>query len=162
MRLRRLAELDRQRLDQWLRDGHVQRWWGNRASAEAEIALALGSEAALCRIIEVAGAAIGYAHAIEATAGGAGGGPAPEPGSWDCRLFIASEPHRGKGYGQRALDLLAAEVFEATLALACTIIVSIRNEAAVRGFERAGFRWTRIIEDPLLGPCWLLRRERGE
>ena len=58
------------------------------------------------------------------------------------------------------LALLAEEVFATTLAVACSGVVSIRNEAAARAYERAGFRWQRIWSDRLLGPSWLMLKER--
>ena len=151
---------DGDRIRRWLRDGQVQRWWGNAASAEAEIALARGSEAAISRVIRLAGMAIGYAQAVEygqPESTRANGVPA---GSWECRLFIGSEQHRGKGHGQQALDNLAREVFKSTLAIACVIPVSIRNERAARAYETIGFHWIAISDDPIHGPCWVMLRER--
>ena len=66
---------------------------------------------ALCRIIEAGGAAVGYAHAVDATMWGDELPQDLEPGTWDLDLFIASEEHRGKGVGQAALALLKDEVF---------------------------------------------------
>jgi aminoglycoside 6'-N-acetyltransferase len=151
---------DRFRIRRWLADPGVQAWWGNAASAEAEINLALSSHAALCRIIVCDGTPVGYGHAVEV---GLWDGTRPEdvvPGTWDVDLFIASAEHRGRGLGQAALAELTDEVFATTLAAACCRIVSIRNEAAVRACERAGYRWQRVWEDTLRGPCWLLVKER--
>ena len=171
--LRPVAGADRDRIDRWLQNPDVQRWWGNAASAEAEIRLALDSDASFCRIIETGGLPIGYAQAVDTgltgaplsarTHGGHADGstaaPVP-PGTWDCDLFIGSEPHRGQGYGQQALDLLVTEVFASTLALACMIVVPVRNERAARAYENVGFRWVAITEDPIHGACWVMLRER--
>jgi aminoglycoside 6'-N-acetyltransferase len=160
LRLRPATPEDRFRIRRWLAEPEVAAWWGNAASAEAEVNLALASEAALCRIIECDGTPVGYAHAVEA---GVWGGKRPEelaPGTWDIDLFVASAEHRGRGLGAAALGLLAEEVFAATLAVACAGLVSVRNEAAVRAYERAGFRWRRIWHDPLFGPCWVMLKER--
>ena len=118
------------------------------------------SATALPRIIEHDGTAIGYAHAVEI---GVWAEERPEDlpaGTWDIDLFIASAEHRGQGLAQAALALLTEEVFATTLAVACSAVVSIRNEAAARAYERAGFRWLRIWPDPLFGPCWLMLKER--
>ena len=53
-------------------------------------------------------------------------------------------------------------MFATTLAVACSGLVSIRNEAAARAYERAGFRWLQVLQDPLLGPSWLMLKERPE
>jgi aminoglycoside 6'-N-acetyltransferase len=153
---------DRFRIRRWLADPEVQAWWGNAASAEAEITLAMASEASLCRIIETGGTPIGYAHAVEA---GLWGEHLPDDlpaGTWDIDLFIASAEHRSLGAGQLALTLLAEEVFATRLAVACCGVVSIRNEVVARTYERAGFRWLRIWQDPIDGPCWLMLRERPD
>jgi aminoglycoside 6'-N-acetyltransferase len=158
--LRPATPEDRFRIRRWLAEPEIQAWWGNAASAEAEINLALSSNAALCRIVEHDGTPIGYAHAVEIGIWG-DGQPAELPaGAWDVDLFIASEEHRGRGLGHAALALLTEEVFATTLAVACAGLVSIRNETAVRAYEKAGFRWLRIWNDPLFGPCWLLLKQR--
>jgi RimJ/RimL family protein N-acetyltransferase len=158
--LRPATPEDRFRIRRWLADADVQAWWGNAASADAEINLAMSSDAALCRMVEHGAVPIGYGQAVEA---GLWARPRAEdvaPGTWHIDLFIASQEHRGRGLGAAALALLTEEVFATTLAVACCGIVSIRNEAAVRAYERAHFRWRRIWNDPLLGPAWLMLRER--
>jgi RimJ/RimL family protein N-acetyltransferase len=155
-----LAE-DRFRMRRWLNDAEVQAWWGSAASAEAEITLAMASESSLCRVIETGGVPIGYGHAVEI---GLWGQP-PEDlpvATWDIDLFIASTEHRQRGAARTALALLVEEVFATRLAVACCGIVSIRNEIAARTYEQAGFRWMRIWQDPIDGPCWVMLRERPD
>ena len=162
IQLRPALPEDRFRMRRWLADQTVQAWWGNAASAEAEITLAMASEASLCRIIETGGVPIGYGHAVEV---GLWGGPQTgglPVGTWDVDLFIASAEHRQRGAGRAALALLVEEVFATRLAVACCGVVSIRNEAAARTYEKAGFRWSRIWQDPIDGPCWVMLRERPE
>lgn len=158
--LRPAVPEDRFRIRRWLAEPEVAAWWGSAASAEAEIALAMASETALCRIVLLGEEPIGYAHAVDASLWG-GERPAEiEPGTWDVDLFIGSGQHRNRGLGGVALARLVEEVFATTLAIACCGLVSIRNEAAVRAYERAGFAWRRIWNDPLLGPCWLMVKDR--
>ena len=148
------------RIRRWLAEPEVAAGWGNAGSAEAEINLAMSSAAVLCRIIACEGVPIGYAHALEI---GLWAEQRPEelaPGTWHVNFLVASMQHRCPGAESAALSLLAEEVFATTLAVACASIVSIRNEAAVRAYERAGFRWRRICYDPLLGPSWLMLKER--
>ena len=160
LRLRPATPEDRFLVRRWLTDPEVQKWWGNAAGAEAGITLAMASLTALPRIIEHDGGAIGYAHAVEI---GLWAEAQPEElpaGAWDIDLFIASEADRGKGLAHAALTQLTDEVFATTLAVACSGVVSVRNEAAVRAYERAGFRWLRVWQDPLFGPCWVMVKER--
>ena len=157
--LRPATGADRFMLRRWLGQEDVQAWWGSKASAEAEIAVALASPSALCRIVEKNGAPIGYAHAIDASTWGASAAEIPA-GAYDIDLFIADAGSRGLGIGRVALDLLSADVFATTLAVACAVVVSIKNEKATRAFERAGFRWVSIFQDPLSGPSWVMLKPR--
>ena len=120
----------------------------------------MSSESAICRIIECEGASIGYAHALEIGLLDDERTGDLAAGTWHVNLLIASQQHRGRGLESAALTLLTVEVFATTLAVACAALVSIRNEAAVRACEGAGLRWQRIVHDRLLGPSWLMLKER--
>lgn len=146
----------------WLTRPDIEDWWGPVSATEAEVNIALSSGHAICRIIEVAGEPVGYAQAVDATLWGESLPEDLEPGTWDLDLFVAAETHRGKGVGQAALAALRDEVFRTTLAVAVCVFPSIRNERAVRAYEKAGFRWKRIWSDPLGGGhSWFMVAERG-
>ena len=147
IRLRPAVPEDRFRIRRWLAEPEIAAWWGNAASAEAEIALAMASDTAVCRIVLFGEEPIGYAHAVDVGLWGGERPQAIEPGTWDVDLFIGSEQHRSRGLGGVALGRLVEEVFATTLAIACCGLVSIRNEAAVRAYERAGFAWRRLQRD---------------
>ena len=120
----------------------------------------MDSEAALARVIELAGEAVGYAQAVEI---GLWSQERPEglaPGTWDIDLFVGEESQRGRGLEGAALKLLSEEVFTTTLAVACCAVVPVSNEAGVRACERAGFHWQRIWNERLLGPSWVMLKER--
>jgi aminoglycoside 6'-N-acetyltransferase len=151
---------DRFLVRRWLADPAVREWWGDPAGAEAAITLAMESATALPRIIDCDGTPIGYAHAVEIGVWAEERPAELSPGTWDIDLFIASAEHRGQDTVHAMLALLTEEVFATTLAIACSATISIRNEAMVRAYERAGFRWSRIWPDPLRGPCWLMLKER--
>lgn len=138
----------------------VEAWWGPASATQAEVRIAMTSGHAMCRIIDVDGVAAGYAHAVDATLWGEDLPQELAPGTWDVDLFIALREQRGRGVGAKALRLLTAEVFATTMALAVCVFPSVRNEAAVRAYEKAGFRWQRIWNDPLMGPSWFMVAER--
>lgn len=143
----------------WIKRPDIERWWGSASAAEAEMRLVAETGPALGRIVLVSGEPVGYAHAIDAVHWGElpEGMPA---GTWDVDIFIADPQHRGKGVGEAALNLLAAEVFATTFALSLSVFVSVANESAVRAYERAGFEWARVWEDPIVGPSWMMLRHR--
>ncbi len=154
-----LAE-DRFRIRRWLADPEIEAWWGNAASAEAEINLAMSSAASVCRIVESERVPVGYAQAVEIGLWGEDRPSELAPGTWHIGYFLGPGQHGGADLGSTVLGLLAEEVFATTLAVACSGTVSIRNEAAARAYERAGFRWQRIWSDRLLGPSWLMLKQR--
>lgn len=160
LRLRPATAADRFAIRRWLTQPGVHGWRGSAASAEAGITLAMESPTALPRIVECGGAGIGYAHAVERGVWAEALPDGLPAGTWDIDLFLASDADRGQELAQAVLVLLCDEVFATTLAVACSGVVSIRNEAAVRAYERAGFRWLRIWQDPLFGPSWLMLKER--
>jgi len=144
----------------WLRQPDIEAWWGPASATGAEVQIAMQSPSAVCRIIETGGQAVGYCHAIDASLWGDDLPDDLEPGTWDLDVFIASPGHRGQGVGLKALELLKAEVFSTTLATAVCVFASIRNEAAVRAYEKAGFRWQRIWNDRAVGPSWFMVARR--
>lgn len=158
--LRPARDADWVLIARWLAQPEIQRWWGNLASAESEVRMALETPSAIARVVMAGAEPIGYAHAIDASYWGSGLPDGMPPGTWDIDLFIASPSHRGRGAGEHALALLVDEVFTTTLAPALSVFVSVRNEAAVRAYERSGFEWARVWDDPVVGPSWMMLRWR--
>jgi RimJ/RimL family protein N-acetyltransferase len=163
MHLRPATPEDRFRIRRWLADPQLRAWRDNAASAEAQITLAMASEAALCRIIEDDGAPVGYVQAVEIGLWGRQQQPDDlAPGTWDVDLFVAAAAPDARQVQRAALTLLVEEVFATRLAVACCAVVPVRNEAAARACEQAGFRWTRVWLDPVSGPCWVMLRDRPQ
>lgn len=159
--LRPVTHADWPQLTHWLRDPAVNRWWGHASDAEAAIRMILETPSAIGRMIEVSGAPVGYAHAIDATVWGDDLPDDLPDWTWDVDLFVAEARYRGVGVGNVALDLLAHEVFGSTFAMALCVFVSVKNEVAVRSYERAGYKWVRVWDDPIAGPVWLMLRHRS-
>lgn len=162
VRLRAATRTDWDLVRAWLARPDIQDWWGPVSATEAEVNMAFGSQHALVRIIEAGAEPVGYAQAVDATLWGESLPQELEPGTWELDLFIASEEHRGKGVGQLALAQLKDEVFASTLAVAVCVFPSVRNERAVRAYEKAGFHWKRIWKDPFQGPSWFMVAERSQ
>jgi aminoglycoside 6'-N-acetyltransferase len=160
--LRATANSDRFRLQRWLGEPHVQAWWGPRATAEAKIAAARASPGAVICIVEIDGMAAGYAHALDVS--DAWGVPPPEvpPGAYEIDLFLGEVAYIGRDFGRRGIALLLAEVFATTLAVACAAIVPLRNERAVRIYEKAGLRWQRVWTPPGGEPSWIMLVSRPQ
>lgn len=157
--LRPATQEDRFRIRRWLAAPDTELWWGDRASAEAQITLAMGSPAALCRIIEHGADPTGYAQASEVGLWSEAWPQELPPGSWQVAVLLAAGPNQTE-WRRRALDAITEEVFATTLAVACAAAIPVTCEPAVRAYEMAGFRWSRIWHDPLLGAVWLMLKER--
>ena len=160
VRLRPVRDDDWGLIRGWLGRPDIERWWGPKASSEAAVMLAMGSAHAIARIIEADGAPVGYAHALDATMWGETLPDALLPGTWDIDLFIASSAHRNQGLGQRALAMIRDEVFSTTLAVEVCIFAPLANERAVRAYEKAGFRWRSVWNEPDAGASWFMTAER--
>lgn len=158
--LRPASDADWQTIRTWLAQPEIQRWWGPSAASEAEVIVALGTDHAIARMIQVDGVDVGYGHAVDASLWGADLPDDLESGTWDLDIFIAAPGHRGRGIGPTALKLLRDEVFTTTLAVAVSVFPSIENEQAVRAYEKIGFRWKRVWDDPVYGPSWFMVYER--
>jgi RimJ/RimL family protein N-acetyltransferase len=157
--LRPAASRDWPLLRGWLTRPDIEAWWGPHSATEPGIRIAMQG-GGLCRIVEIDGAPVGYAQAVDAMLWGTALPDGLPAGTWDIDVFIAAEQHRGQGAGSAALTALVDEVFATTLAVAVSIFVAVRNERAVRAYEKAGFRWVAIANDPAQGPEWVMLRER--
>ena len=166
VRLRAASEGDWPMVRRWLAQPEVIRWWGPKATTEAEVMLAMAAGHAVCRVIEAreepggGWQPAGYAHALDASAHGE---PLPAnvpAGAWGIELFVAAPQFRGRGIGAQALQLIREEVFSSTLCLALFVRVGISNENTVRAYECAGFVWRTIVHDYTKGPAWVMVSER--
>lgn len=159
--LRPVRPEDRFRIRRWLSDPALPSWWGPRGSVEAEITLALESESALCRILarDAESAPVGYAHAVDIAVWGGDAPPGLPAATYDLDVFAAESGHRAQDTVD-ALRALTAEVFATTFAMSCCALIPVRNEAAARAYEKAGFRWREIWHDRIGGPCWVFLHDR--
>ena len=70
----------------------------------------------------------------------------------DIDILIGEPEFLGRGVGPRALVLLLAKLRGAGVGFA-GLGTSTSNRAAIRAFEKVGFRAFRDFEDPEFGPC---------
>ena len=135
----------------WLTDPEVYRWWGGRAHSREEVAAKyIGARSPDVEgfIVEVETLPIGYLqYWIESeTSGG-------------LDMFLIPSA-RGKGLGPEAARLLAGYLFDVRGWTRITVDPLATNAGAIRGWERAGFRYERDMPDHPDGPSVLLSWER--
>lgn len=162
VKLRPAERSDLSVIRSWLARPDIEAWWGPKDSTEAAVNLAMAADHAITRIIEAGGMGVGYAQAVDAMLWGPDLPEELEPGTWEIDLFVASELHRGRGVGAAALKQIKAEVFSTTLATAVCVFASVANERAVRAYERAGFRWKRVLNRPQQGHAWFMVADRSD
>lgn len=79
-------------------------------------------------------------------------------------VFIGEEAYQGRGIGPVMLRAFLREVvFAREGTESCIITPEVRNESALRAYEKAGFRRWRVVEPPFEpGPICLMRITRQE
>ncbi|MGI9422741.1 MAG: GNAT family N-acetyltransferase, partial [Hyphomicrobiaceae bacterium] len=95
--LKPATDHDWQTIRGWLARPDIQRWWGPSAASEAEVIVALGTEHAIARMVQVDGNDVGYGHAVDASLWGDDLPDDLAPGTWDLDIFIAEPAYRGRG-----------------------------------------------------------------
>ncbi|MFN0179631.1 MAG: GNAT family N-acetyltransferase [Gemmatimonadales bacterium] len=147
-------------LERWLRKPHVVRWWGPPEQHFAAVGQGSWDTHA---VITVGGEPVGYLYwqrPSRAELDAAGLSDLPED-LVDIDILIGEPEFLGRGVGPRALAVLLARLRREGVGLA-GLGTSTSNRAAIRAFEKAGFRVFRDFEDPESGPCqYLVARLRG-
>ena len=147
-------------LDRWLRSPHVVRWWG--APDPHLTALAQRSRDTHA-VITADDKPVGYLcwqrlPPSELEAAGLTGLPEDLV---DIDILIGEPDFLGRGVGPKALVVLVAKLRGEGTGIA-GLGTSTTNGAAIRAFEKAGFRLFRDFEDPESGPCkYLVAQLRG-
>lgn len=142
---------DLERLNTWLRLPHVGRWWGDPESC---ITMLRSWPIRTQALILADGKPVGYLcwqKPSEEELDAAGLACLPEC-LVDIDILVGELEFLGRGIGPRALTLLLAKLREEGVAFA-GLGTSISNRAAIRAYEKAGFRLFREFDDPEYGPC---------
>jgi ribosomal protein S18 acetylase RimI-like enzyme len=166
---RALAEDDLALLYGWLSRPHVRKWYAREPTSFAEVAAKYRSRldaasAVKAFIIESGAAAVGYVQAYPVEA-------FPqyqhilqcEAGVVAMDLFLGDAGNLDHGLGARAIGRFVEEqVFAQPQAVACVAGPHEGDRAAIRAFEKAGFRrWRAAINEHGEREC-VLRRERDD
>ena len=165
---RALSEDDLPALFGWLRSAHVSKWYAAAPSSFAEVAAKYGprtqeGNAVRAFIFSVDGRDAGYvqAYAIESF-------PDYEAllqcgkGAAGIDLFIGEESLVGWGLGPQVIRRFVEErVFGAGVASVCLAGPGEGNAAAIRAFEKAGFRRWKVVRPGGGESEQVMRRDQG-
>jgi len=147
-------------LERWLLSPHVSRWWKPR---DLQVTLLAQRSRATDAIITADGEPVGYLcwqtpSPSELESAQLTGVPA---NLVDIDILIGEPEFLGRGVGPQALVLLLAHLCREGAGFA-GLGTSTSNHAAIRAFEKAGFRPFRDFEDPEYGPCrYMVAQLRG-
>jgi RimJ/RimL family protein N-acetyltransferase len=151
---------DLEQLERWVRSPHVVRWWGNPDLHLATLGQRPKDAHAL---ITADGRPVGYLcwqRPSREELEDAGLTDLPED-LVDIDILIGDAEYLGCGIGPRALALLLAKLRCVGVGFA-GLAASTSNRAAIRAYEKAGFRVFRDFQDSESGPCtYMVAQLRG-
>lgn len=165
----RLSDLDL--MHRWLNAPHVRRWWydegtSRREIEEAYLPLIEGRDAAKPFVILHEDRPIGYiqSYAISTENDEAYANLVDVENSAGVDLFIGEAGYLHRGLGRHVIRrFLSEHVFSDPEIEACVIGPEPKNTAAIRAYEKAGFRFFKTIQVPgEPGPEYLMKLTRKE
>lgn len=145
---------DLPQLHRWLNVRHVREWWSDAPTTLEGVTAKYGprirgEEPTDCYIILHDGQPIGYIQTYRVTdypeyAAAVQG----EEGAAGLDLFIGEAAFLHEGLGAPLLRRFLAEVVFAAGARSCVVGPEPANQAAIRAYEKAGFRYLRTVTIP--------------
>ena len=168
---RRLRASDLGLMHRWLNMAHVRRWWYAEGTSYAEIEehylpAIEGREATKLFLILYEGEPIGFiqSYRISTEDDEAYAGLVDVEDSAGVDLFIGDPEYLYRGLGRHAIRrFLSEHVFIDPGVEVCVIGPEPKNVAAIRAYEKAGFRFFKTIQVPgEPEPEYLMRLSRGE
>ncbi len=151
---RPLSASDLPLVHDWLRRGHVRRWWTDRETYDEVVQHYLpaieGSEPTDLYLILSDNQSVGFIQTYRVS-----DYPeyrdlvAVEDGVAGVDLFIGEQELTGRGFGSEALDRFVRDVVLSGPGIhACIADPDAENHASLRAFEKAGFHAVREFVDP--------------
>ena len=163
---RRLASDDLQQVFLWLIRPHVSRGYASAPSSFMETVAKFGprtrdDNVVRAFIVNVDGRDAGYIQAYDvASFPDYADRVGSEPATWCLDLFIGEADFLHRGVGARVIDRFVREIVFPAGARACIAGPGEGNLAAVRAFEKAGFRRWKLLPTGEGEPELVLRRDR--
>jgi aminoglycoside 6'-N-acetyltransferase len=161
--LRPLAESDFEILARFLAEPHVARWWSPDKTVEQRLddarrALAADhvEPLAVCRD----GRLIGYLQIYRCDAHPSGFWADQPPGTRGIDLYIGDLACIGRGLGPRVIEAAVTRIFSDPETRRIIIDPDKNNTAAIRAYEKAGFRHERDLGITPWGDCVLMVLDR--
>ncbi len=151
---RRLRSSDLALMHRWLNAPHVQRWWYAEGNSYGEIENHYlpaidGREATRPFVILHEDKPIGYIQSYLTSDDAEYAGLVDVEGSAGVDLFIGEPDYLHGGLGSHIIRrFLSEHVFPTPEIEVCVIGPEPKNTAAIRAYEKAGFRYFKTIQVP--------------
>ena len=167
--LRQVDDQDPDLIQGWLSRPHVSRWWGDPEREFAQIQdhqqdrkVDSGRNHAL--ILDSNNSPLGYLRWVHCPRDllDRVGFPDMPTGAVDIDIFVGEPDRIGRGFGPAALQVLMKHLWDDESVPLAGMSVSVENKAAIRAYEKVGFKLFREFKDPTYGPCWLMVCSRPE
>ncbi len=166
---RRLRISDLPLMQRWFKAPHVARWWYDEGTSRREvedeyIPYIEGREPVHPYLILYREQPIGYIQVYPISHDDEYARLVDVEGSSGIDLFIGETEYLYRGLGASILRrFLAEEVFSDPAVEVCVIGPEPKNTAAIRSYEKAGFRYFKTIQVPAeREPEYLMRMTRDE
>lgn len=144
-----------ERMLKWLTNPSVREWYDSKEGLTLEAirekyrSRILGESYVQPAIIEWENTPVGYLQFYETQKEKEYNIKEPileESNVWAMDIFIGESDALGKGIGSSALRLMLRYLFEQKAALKVIIDPDVRNERAIRAYEKAGFKKLKILK----------------
>lgn len=155
-----LGHADLPGIEQWLHAEHVRRWWPHRPQRELAEMAGYIEGGGVAPFLAWAGARpVGYLQIYHANPEPFWAGHALPVETFGIDLFLGEADMIGRGWGSRLVRLALRRLFAMPEVARVHIDPDPANTAAVRAYEKAGFRTVRVIDSPD-GPALYMIVER--
>ncbi len=140
----------------WLKNPSVQEWYENREGLDLESIQAkykprtTGESHVHAAIIEWQKEPVGYIQFYETRQETDYNLKEPllqEANTWAIDIFIGEPELHGKGIGSRAVSLMIEYLIQTQKAQKVIIDPDVKNERAIKAYEKAGFKKLKILEN---------------
>ena len=157
-------------MHRWLNAPHIRRWWYDEGTSRQEIENQYlprieGRDAAKPFVILYGERPIGYiqSYRISNEDDEEYANLVDVEDSAGVDLFIGEAEYLYRGLGQHVvLNFLSEHVFSDPAIEVCVIGPEPKNTAAIRAYEKAGFRFFKTIQIPGPAPEYLMKLTREE
>lgn len=158
-----IKESDLPQLYTWVHTEHVKKWWYPDALSwpefHAKYLKKIHSNSVWGYLIQVDDTPIGFIQYYDASKNPDDFGNVDPEGTFGMDLYIGDTNFIGKGYGTRVLSKFIASIKEKHNVTKFIIDPHAENSAAIRTYEKVGFKKVRTEDQPHYGKVIIMEMQ---